>query len=164
MTKGKLLFLLFIIESIIFAVTLRLNLLGINLFNFWFSLSLFFIGIYSIIYSNLYKLDSTFYLGVLLISFAFFTAYRQIMFASFNSFYPYYIFCFAIAHLAVYFKFRQNIHVKIFAILILEVILLLSYKMNFIQFATLAILNSLFLINILVNVTARARKNFRSSK
>lgn len=161
MKKGKILLFTFIFECIIFTFCLFLKLEQFNVFELWFSLALFLIGIYSLIYSHMYTLDSCLYLGVLLICFAFATAYRYLTIMSFGDFYPIYFACFAFAHLSVFVMFRQNIHFKIFAILMIEVILLMSYKANLLSFLLLALINGMFLLFVVLKIILRAWKNLR---
>lgn len=162
MTKFKFLFLVFIVEVGVFATLVVFN-LG-ELQELWFSLALLLIGAYSLIYSYLYKMDSSLYFGCLLIGLGFTTAYRHINEISFAQFYPIYIACFAFAHFAVFVVFRQNIHFKLFAILAIEAILLISYKIKILSLLALVLINVAYLIFVLINGAIRVRKNLRRVK
>ena len=74
-------------------------------------------------------------------AFAVSIAYRFLMFIDLFLFYPIYILCFAISHFAVFALFRQNIHLKLFAIFAIEGIMLVSYKMHILNLTMLIAIN-----------------------
>ena len=148
----------------LFIISLFININGFFLREIWFSISLVCIGLYSLIYSFLYKLDSCFYYGMLNVLFAFATAVRYLTNITFFSYYPIYVLCFAISHFAVFVIFRQKIHFKVFAILLAEGIILLAYKKKFLSLETLIAINGAFLLVIAINMLYRLRKNLRREK
>lgn len=127
----------------------------------WFSLALGLIGLYSFLYYIAYRLDSSLYYCVLLITFAMTTAYRFINQIEFVNFYPVYMMCFAMAHVTIFVTFRQIIHLKVFAILALEVILLMCYKNNYIPLGLVIAINIIYVLLVLMNTIIRARRNLR---
>jgi len=159
--KSRILFFSFIAIVILYIISMFVQIGDIKLNSIWFSVAMLCVGIYALIYSYLYKLDSELYYGVLNIMFAMATAYRFITDIKFMMFYPIYILCFAVAHLAVFVLFRQKIHFKLFAILFLECILLTSYKMNFLSLYVLLAINIIFLLFVAINGVYRLRKNLR---
>ena len=159
--KGKVLIPSAIIIFVLYVLTLFLEIGNFSLYNIWFSLLIFYLSIYVFIYAYLYKLDSALYYAVLLLSYAIATFYRYIIAVEYKNFYPIYLLCFSIAHLAVFVVFRQYIHFKLFAILSLECILLISYKINYITIWSVIQLNVLFILFIFINFVYRLRKNLR---
>ena len=75
-----------------------------------------------------------------------------------------YILCFSLASFAVFVIFRQNIHFKLFAILTIQVILLVSYKMNYLNIWQVVFINALYLLTLLIRTIFRIRKNLRRVK
>ena len=159
--KGKFLFFCALMLVGLFTVAMFVNIGQISLRSIWFSVALLCIGIYSLLYSHMYKLDSCLYFGILNICFAFATAFRFLLAIKFGVFYPIYFICFAIAHLAVFVIFRQNIHFKLFAILSIEGILLISYKAKFLNLWLVIAVNAIFLLFVLSSSIYRLRKNLR---
>ena len=161
MSKSKFLLLSTSLILISYVCLLFLKIKDISFHNLWFSLLIFCIALYALIYAFFYKLDSCTYYGVLLLCFSLAITYRFVSGINFAIFYPAYIFCFAFAHLSVFVLFQQNIHFKLFAFLILEVILLTSYKMQFINFWLLFAINGSLLTLFAINYFYRLRKNLR---
>ena len=161
MVKGRVLFLVSVVEIIVFCILMftRFNNFATN--KIWFSLALGLIGLYSFLYYIAYRLDSSLYYCVLLITFAMTTAYRFINQIEFVNFYPVYMMCFAMAHVTIFVKFRQIIHLKVFAILALEVILLMCYKNNYIPLSLVIGINIIYVLLVLMNTIIRARRNLR---
>lgn len=164
MKKTKVLLISAIFLVVIFAVVMFLQFNNFKFYNIWFSLSLLFVGIYALIYFINFKLDSSLYYAVLLIALGSCSIVKYLYEFSFYFYYPIYIFCFAFASFAVFVRFRQNIHLKIFAILIFEGIILIGYKLNFFNIIPFYILNGLYLLLIGFDVLIRINKNLRSQK
>ena len=161
MSRLKILFTCAMVLIAIFIASLFTTVNGFSPSEIWFSVAMFLIGIYTLIYYKFFKLDSSLYYGVLLILLAVSTAYRHFSGLSFARGYPYYIACFAYAHFAVFVVFRQYIHCKIFAILGIEVILLMSYKINLLPLFALIAINVGFLALVAFNACIRVRRNLR---
>ena len=161
MVKGRVLFLVSVVEIIVFCILMftRFNNFATN--KIWFSLALGLIGLYSFLYYIAYRLDSSLYYCVLLITFAMSTAYRFINQIEFVNFYPVYMMCFAMAHVTIFVTFRQIIHLKVFAILALEVILIMCYKNNYIPLGLVIGINIIYVLLVLMNTIIRARRNLR---
>ena len=136
---------------------------GVIIKEVWFSLACVFIGLYSLLYYAMFKLDSSLYYGTLVLGVGVASFFRHSFMYSFGYFYPVYFFCFALASFAVFAVFRQKIHFKLFAILFVECILLIVYKLNYLNFASLAIINGIYLIILGINAILRIRKNLKES-
>ena len=74
--KGKVLIPSAIIIFVLYVLTLFLKIGNFSLYNIWFSLLIFYLSIYVLIYAYVYKLDSALYYGALLMFFAITTFYR----------------------------------------------------------------------------------------
>ena len=159
--KSKILLALLTILIGCFVVLMFITINNLKLSSIWFSLAMLFIGIYALVKSHLYMLDSFMYFGILNVLFAFATAYKFLSGIKLNFYYPVYFLCFAISHLAVFVKFRQNIHFKLFAILATQGILLITYKINFLSQSALIAINIAFIIFVAFNAIYRLRKNLR---
>jgi len=164
MKKNKILLFFAIFALILFIFSFFINLNGIIFKYFWFSTSIFLIGLYALLYCSLYKLDSSLYYGVLLVSLSFIIFVQMLYAINIYFYYPYYILCFALASFAVFVLFRQNIHFKLFAILTAEVILLIVYKMNKLNIWQLIAINGIYLTFVIVNSIFRLKKNLRRVK
>ena len=162
--KSKFLIVFFVLEVLAFFVLICININDFYLKNIWFSISLFLIGAYAILYSAVYKLDSELYFGSLTMSFSVVLTLKKIYEIPFFKFYPIYILCFCLASLSVFVAFRQNIHLKMFAILFFEVIILTSYKLNYITSDLIIALNILFLLIVAIFALCRVGKNLRRVK
>lgn len=163
-TKGKFLLFFTIFEVGLFVLCMFVKIASFRLSFVWFSLAVFFVGQYALLYSRLYKLDSSLYYGVLLILIAISSAYQFYSGYGFGEYYPIYIICFALSDFAVFVNFRQNIHFKMFAILLSEAILLLCYKTNYLKAWWLLIINGLFILFIIIQMAFRVRRNLRRIK
>lgn len=161
MVKGRVLFLVSVVEIIVFCILMFTKFNNFATNKIWFSLALGLIGLYSFLYYIAYRLDSSLYYCVLLITFAMTTAYRFINQIEFVNFYPVYMMCFAMAHVTIFVTFRQIIHLKVFAILALEVILLMCYKNNYIPLGLVIAINIIYVLLVLMNTIIRARRNLR---
>ena len=160
MTKSKALPIILLILTIIYTFLMFINLNGFNFKNYWFSLVLIFIGIYSLIYYGLYRLDSALYYGVLHILLAFASYFKMTNLTIFKNL-PLYFISFMLAHLSIFVTFRQNIHFKLFAILLLQTILIVSYKINLLSLVSFVTINALFIALIGINIAYRLTKNLR---
>ena len=161
MRKNKILLAFAILEVIVFFSAMRIKIEGYSLSSLWVNFAILFIGIYSILYSLMFKLDSSLYYGMLLIFIAITTSYSFVNGIEFYFFYPFYILCVAFSHFTVFVFFRQIIHFKVFVFLIIECILLIGYKSNLINWLLLIGINSLYLFYMLINLILRVAKNLR---
>lgn len=164
MKKGKILLAFVILEIIIFIIAMFTNVNGYALHNIWVNIALLFVGLYSLLYCVLFKLDSSLFYGFLLTTLALATAYCYINKISFTMFYPIYILCVCFAHFTVFAIFRQIIHFKLFAFLLIECILLIAFKSNLINWWWLVVLNGLYLFYLIINLFLRVKKNLRREK
>lgn len=161
MKKNKILLTFAILEIIIFVLAMFTKIKGYDLYKVWGSIAILFIGLYAIIYSALFKLDSALYYGTLLILISLTTSYAYINTIVFSMFYPYYILCIAISHFTVFVFFRQIIHFKLFAFLLIECILLIGFKANLINWWLLVSINGIYLFYLIINLILRVAKNLR---
>jgi len=159
--KNKILLSFALIEIAIFISILFIKINGFELYNIWFSVSLLLISLYELLYSYLFKLDSALYLGSLLTNFALATCLKYFYTYSLYAYYPVYILCFAMAHFTVFVFFRQIIHFKLFAFLLVEAILLIGYKANLINWWLLVGINGIYLCYLIINLLLRVAKNLR---
>ena len=164
MSKIKWIIIFTVIEITTFIMLMFVSLNGFKLNSIWFSIATFFVGLYAINYYFLYKLDSSLYYGVLLISLSLCQVYKFVNDYSFSEFYPIYFFCFAIANFSVFVRFRQNIHFKMFAILAFEAILLVTYKLNIVNFASFVAINTIVISLMFITLTLRIRRNLRRER
>ena len=130
----------------------------------WFSILLIAIGLFSLLYFFLYKMDSELYFGTLICFIGMCSWLRLTYGISFNKFYMVYIFCFAFAHFAVFVFFRQKIHLKLFAILILQGILIAGYKFNYLKLYQVLLILISFIVFVLINLILRLKKNLRRNE
>jgi len=159
--KNKILFSIAILLTLVFvAYMLFFN----KIHNLWFSVFCGLVGIYAFCYYKAFKMDSSLYYSSLLISVAVSSGIMIFNEISMSQYYPIYIACFAFASLAVFVKFRQKFHFKLFANLFIECIILIGYKLNYLNVLTLIIINCIFLSIILFNIIFRVRKNLRRVK
>ena len=163
MKKNKILLFFAILFTILFLSSMFIIFGEIKLREYWFSISCFFIGLYSLLYCSMYKLDSSFYYGALIINIAFCSFLQYYLKYNFNMFYPFYIFCFALASFAVFVLFRQKIHFKLFAILSIECILLIVYKFKYLDIVQMLLINIFYLVLIALNITFRIKRNLKEN-
>ena len=161
-SRGLIIFALLELALLIFLFFIKIN--DFYIHNLWFSTLVISIGGFSLFYSHLYNLDSSFLYGSALLLFGACSIFQYLNLFSFGYFYPVYVLCVSIAHFAVFVRFRQFIHIKIFTILFFEAILLMYYKANHISFLLLMLVNVVYLVAILINVLLRVRKNLRGNR
>lgn len=116
----------------------------------WFFLALILIAIPFLVKSYLFYVDASAYLGSQLLFCGIMGGLSKIFMLDFSIVYPWYIFSFAFASFVVFAFFRQNIHFKIFAIITVEVLILLMYKLNFLNYLAFWIVNGIYIAYILV--------------
>lgn len=135
------------------------NFFGIDFSDVWFSLGLVFISLPLFCRSIYFKSDSSLWASSLLIWCGIAGIYKNAYFVDMSLFYPIYIFSLSFASFIVYVFFRQKIHFKLFALILLEVIILLSYKLNYlpkhifllVNIAYLSALALWFIVRFLLN-------------
>lgn len=132
-----------------------------NLHKAWFSIALNFLGAILITKSVFFNLDSSMFLGVSLYFMSFIGIVHS--FVLFENLISYYFLAFSCACLVVFFIFRQNIHFNLFALSLLEVIILILIKNNFslaifwiAQGGFIAFILSLIMVSI---IKAKERKS-----
>ena len=134
-----------------------------NLAHIWFSLALYFLSIRMFIKSFALKQDSSLFLGAILFYLSILGAIKQFFALGFGDIYIAYVFVIGFASLCVYLFFRQNIHLKVVAISILEVILLSIFKLSLLQQSEFIVLQSLFALFVVANLITRGYYNSRST-
>lgn len=164
MRKNKVLLFFVILLMALFISSLFIKINNINLAEYWFSTICVGIGVYSLLYYIMYKLDSSLYYGTLILNLGISSFVQQYFNFNFAYFYPIYILCFALASFAVFAIFRQNIHFKIFAFLTFEGILLIVYKIKILGMLSLLIINGVYLLIIGLNILLRIKRNLRRIK
>lgn len=163
-SKSKILIIVTIFELVSLVLSLFITIDGFELKKIWFSNVLILIGIYALVYATMFQLDSSLYLGALLFSLGLTSGVRFVGDYTFNHLYSTYLFCFAFADLAVFALFRQNIHFKLFAILFIQAILLVSYKTRALNVYALIAINVALAMVVIISLIYRVRKNLRSKK
>lgn len=159
MNKGRFLFAFAILLVFVYAALLVFNFNSLS--NQWFSFVLLFIGAYSLLYSHLYGLDSYLYYGTLLLLLGLTTYIRSVNNIPLGRFYPIYILAVSLSHLSVFVKFRQNIHFKLFAILLVQGILLVSFKFKVVSLKLALILSLVLWLMVFINIVYRLKRNLR---
>lgn len=150
--------------AILFILSFFVEFNGIKLNSIWFGIAILLIGVYTLSYYLMYGLDSSLYYGTFVFLCGVMNVLQNILAINTFMFYPMYILCFALASFAVFAIFRQNIHFKLFAILFFEVILLISYKMNYLNLWQMIFVNGIYLFVLLIRSIFRVRKNLRRVK
>ena len=163
-SKSKRITIFTILEFVLFVSLFFVKIKSFYFSQMWFGVAVTLIGLFSFFYSYQYNLDSSFLYGVALILIGACVTFQHINLLSFRYFYPVYILCVSVAHFAVFVRFRQFIHFKIFTILFFEAILLVCYKVGYIGFNWLILINAIYAAAILINVLLRVRKNLRRNK
>lgn len=163
MKKNKILLIFSSTFALLFIASLFITINSIQLRQYWFSIACVFIGIYALLYCYMYKLDSSLYYGILVVGVGIASFYQTSFRLSFYFFYPVYLLCFALASFAVFARFRQKIHFKLFAILALEGILIIVYKLNYLNFLQLVIINGVYLLFVLINAIIRVKRNLKEN-
>lgn len=128
----------------------------------WFSVGVIILGFNSLLKSWFFQLDSSLYIGSMLIFIGIASLIQNFFMIDLSFFYPWYIFSLAFASLMVFSIFRQKIHFKLFVIVCLEVIILLIYKLRLLPKVLFYVINTLYLIFILFLLIRSIRKNTRS--
>ncbi len=134
-----------------------------EIFEYWFSLALLIIGIIFLIKSFMFELDSSLYISSFLIFLSASTFVEHFFMFDSNYFYPWHIFALAFASLAVFIVFRQRIHLKIFAVLGLEVLLLLIYKNYLLPETIFYCINGVYLAAIVLMIIVSLKKNTKKN-
>ena len=128
----------------------------------WFSVGVIILGFNSLLKSWFFQLDSSLYIGSMLIFIGIASLIQNFFMIDLSFFYPWYIFSLAFASLMVFSIFRQKIHFKLFVIVCLEVIILLIYKLRLLPKVLFYVINTLYLIFILFLLIRSIRKTTRS--
>lgn len=149
--------------AIFLTITYALLLMFKTFREYWFGTISCFVGLYSLLYCIMYKLDSSLYYSTLVLGISATSFVQNYYNITASTFYPMYIMCFAMASFAVFVLFRQKIHFKLFAILFFECILLIAYKFNKISLLLLLTINTAYLLLVGINVLIRLRKNFKEN-
>ena len=158
----KFLFFVVLIEFLVFLgvfVFVQLNYYSFE--NSWFYYILLFIAVCEYSRAFYLNLDSSLFLGSILFFVGWTGIVKDILNIPFSYIYPLYIFAFAFASFMNYTFFRQNIHLKIFAIISVLVIILILYKLNILSFITTIILLSAYLLFLIIVIRFVWRKNQR---
>lgn len=163
MKKNKILLFFAIFCVILFIFSLFFEINNVSLKEYWFSIASVLIGQYSFIYFLMYKLDSSLYYSFLNSSIGISSFFQSVNEYSFVFYYPVYLLCFAISSFAVFVLFRQKIHFKLFAILTLEAILLIAYKIKILNLWQLLLINGLYLIFVLAEIVFRIKRNLKEN-
>lgn len=137
--------------NIILLISYALLVFVFKLDNFWFCLALYFLSIRLFIKSIALKQDSSLFLGAILFYLSIIGAIKQFYAMSFSDIYIAYFFVIGFASLCVYLFFRQNIHLKVVAISILEVILLSVFKLSLLPTSEFVVLQCLYILFVVAN-------------
>lgn len=157
MSKNRIL--LFAALFMLAAYTILIVLAGLE--NVWYSLALYFIGGYSLMYSKLYHLDSHLYFGVAVFLAGGLTMLNYYKLLEGFTLWGLITSVFAIAHLTVFLLFRQNIHFKTFTMLAIISIILLSYEINILPFWGVVAMLVVMAILLAIQLFYRLRRNLR---
>lgn len=163
MKKNKILLFYTLFLLIVYVALMFIAIKNVQLCNYWFSFACVFLGLYSLAYCFMFKLDSSLYYSVLLISIGLISFVQKFKSFSFDFFYPFYFLSFSLASFAVFLFFRQKIHFKLFAIFSIECILLVMYKTDYLSFVQMLITNGLFIIFVLTNAIFRINRNLKEN-
>ncbi len=140
--------------------------LSLTMFNFktvWFSLFITLVSIPILIKSAYFVQDSKLWLGTFLLFTGIFGFYKTFYGLSLKLVYPMYILIFGLASFIVFAIFRQNIHLKVFVICLLEVVLLGIYKFAYITLLEFWFIQIALVIFVLTSLLVRAKINTRSN-
>ena len=118
---------------------------GVDFSYVWFSLALVFISLPLFFRSLFFHSDSSLYSSSLLLWCGIAGIFKNVYMVDMALFYPIYIFAPAFASFIVFVVFRQKIHFKLFALIFLEVIILISYKLNYIPSQIFLLINICYL-------------------
>lgn len=128
----------------------------------WFSIGVLILGFNSLLKSWFFELDSSLFIGSMLIFIGVASFIQNFFLFNLSEFYPWYIFSLAFASLMVFSIFRQKIHFKLFVIVCLEVIILFIYKLGWLPKIFFYVINTLYLLFIVMLFIISIRKNTRS--
>ena len=132
--------------------------------NIWFSLALICLSVPCFFRAYFFKIDSRLYLGTLLFFYGIFGVCIIHYNLDLKMYYPIYIMIIGLASFFVFAFFRQKFHLKVFVICLLEVLLLVVYKLLYISLMEFLLLELSIVIFILANVSKRVFINTRSNK
>ena len=127
----------------------------------WFFLALFLISIPFLVKSYLFYVDASMYLGCTLLFCSMVGFLSNIFLLDLSLVYPWYIFSLAFASFMVYLIFRQNIHFILFAIISIEVLILLLRKLAIFSSTVFYVLNACYLIILFMLFMSRVSKSSR---
>lgn len=132
-------------------------------FEIWFSAAVSLLGINVLLKGWFFELDSCMYLASFLIFVGIASYIQDFFMIDAAVFYPWYIFALAFASLMVFSIFRQKIHLKLFVIVCIEVLLLFLYKFFVLPKLIFYVINSLYLLAILLFFINSIRKNAKTN-
>lgn len=127
----------------------------------WFFLALFLISIPFLVKSYFFYVDASMYVGCMLLFCSMVGFLSNIFLLDFSLVYPWYIFSLAFASFMVYLIFRQNIHFILFAIISIEVLILLLRKLAIFSSTVFYVLNACYLIILFMLFMSRVSKSSR---
>lgn len=128
----------------------------------WFSLAILILGFNSLLKSWFWELDSSLFIGSMLIFIGVASLIQNFFMFDIENFYPWYIFSLSFASIMVFSIFRQKTHLKLFVISCLEVIILFIYKARLLPNILFYVINTLYLLFILTLFIRSYKKNTRS--
>ncbi len=152
------------LTNIILLALYLLLLVFAKLQNIWFSLALIFLSVPCFLRSYFFKIDSRLYVGVLLLLCGIFGVLVNYYNLNLNVYYPTYIMIVGLASFFVFAFFRQKFHLKVFVICLLEVLLLVVYKLLYISLQEFLLIELSLAIFIIANISKRIFINTRSNK
>lgn len=139
---------------------------GLSLFNFktiWFSFFITLLSIPILIKSAYFVQDSKLWLGTFLLFSGILGFYKTFYNLPLKLIYPMYILIFGLSSFIVFAIFRQNIHLKVFVICLLEVILLGIYKFAYVNLMEFLFIQIALIIFVVTSLLIRAKINTRSN-
>lgn len=155
------------IKVVIFHISLLamyfILLFGFELQNIWFSLALYVLSIKLLVRSFVLRQDSSLFFGIMLLWLSVCGAVRMFFEPEVLLMVILYISSICFASLSVFLIFRQNIHLKVVAIFSIEVILLGVLKYSLLNGLWFWIVQSAYIIFILLSIIKRAKYNTRST-
>ncbi|MEG1752229.1 MAG: hypothetical protein RR140_03875 [Clostridia bacterium] len=140
------------------------NILNLQTKTFWFWLALFFCGIPLLLKAVFFMADASLLSGSILCLTGICGVVTNLLTLSVFQTLPWLALCFATAHLIVFFVFRQNIHVKIFAIIACLVLILFMKEIFGIGLVAFWCLICFYLVIILTLSVISIYKNTRRVK
>ena len=128
----------------------------------WFSLVCVILSFNLFIRSYFFGLDSSLYIASFLLFTGVSSYFQNFFMIPFYLFYPWYVLSFAYASFMVFSIFQQKIHLKLFALIGVEVIILFIFKLGFLPNTFFYAINITY-ISFLLYLFCRAfKKNSRS--